>query len=88
VEAADAVSARGSETNHPVKYLSIDVTEGWTWNHYDPTRVRSELNKIAKKRGDIAHRSKRPVVGQPTPHAVTREDLQEYSFHQESRESN
>ncbi|HEX5883237.1 MAG TPA: HEPN domain-containing protein [Pyrinomonadaceae bacterium] len=58
-----------------IKYLSIDVTEGWTWNHYDPTRVRSELNKIAKKRGDIAHRSWRPVVGQPTPHAVTREDL-------------
>ena len=102
VEAAEAVSGRGSEANHLVKfyksslendlkffhtpssdrvkaifvkYLSIDVTEGWTWNHYDPTRVRSELNKIAKKRGDIAHRSWRPVVGQPTPHAVTREDL-------------
>lgn len=58
-----------------VKYLSIDVTEGWTWNHYDPTRARSELNKIAKKRGDIAHPSWRPVAGQPTPHAVTREDL-------------
>jgi hypothetical protein len=39
------------------KYLSIDVTEGWTWNNYDPTRVRIKLNKIAKKRGDIAHRS-------------------------------
>ena len=58
-----------------VKYLSIDVTEGWNWNHYDTTRVRSELNKIAKKRGDIAHRSWRPVAGQPTPHAVTRDDL-------------
>src|ERR1041385_1993917 len=77
VEAADAVSGRGSELNHLVKfyksslendlkffhtptsdrvkaifikYLSIDVTEGWTWNHYDPARVRNELNKIAKKR--------------------------------------
>jgi len=40
-----------------------------------PTRVRSELNKIAKKRGDIAHRSWRPVAGQPTAHAVTLEDL-------------
>ena len=58
-----------------VKYLSIDVTEGWTWNHYDPTRARSELNKIAKKRGDIAHRSWRPLAGKATPHAVTREDL-------------
>lgn len=102
VEAADAVSGRGSEMNHLVKfyksslendlkffhtptsdrvkaifikYLSIDVTEGWTWNHYDPARVRNELNKIAKKRGDIAHRSWRPVAGQATPHAVTREDL-------------
>jgi hypothetical protein len=69
VEAADAVSGRGSEANHLVKfyksslendlkffhtlsservkaifvkYLSIDVTEGWTWNHYAPTRVRTE----------------------------------------------
>jgi hypothetical protein len=102
VEAADAVSGRGSEASHLVKfyksslendlkffhapssdrvkaifvkYLSIDVTEGWTWNNYDPARVRSELNKIAKKRGDIAHRSWRPVAGQTTPHAVTREDL-------------
>jgi hypothetical protein len=102
VEAAAAMSGRGSEANYLVKfyksslenelkffhtpssdrvkaifvkYLNIDVTEGWTWNHYDPTRVRSELNKIAKKRGDIAHRSWRPVAGQPTPHAVTREEL-------------
>jgi hypothetical protein len=58
-----------------VKYLNIDVTEGWTWNHYDPTKARTELNKIAKKRGDVAHRSLRPVAGRPTPHAVTREEL-------------
>lgn len=57
------------------KYLGIDITEGWTWNHFDPIRARSELNKIAKKRGDIAHRSWRPIAGQPSPHAVTREDL-------------
>ena len=102
VEAADAVSGRGSEAKHLVrfyksslendlkffhtpsservkalfvKYLSIDVTEGWTWERYDATRVCSELNKIAKKRGDIAHRSLRPVVGLPTRHAVKREDL-------------
>jgi hypothetical protein len=58
-----------------LKYLSIDVTEAGNGSHYDPTRVRSELNKIAKKRRDIAHRSWRPIAGQPTPHAVTREDL-------------
>jgi hypothetical protein len=57
------------------QYLNIDVTEGWTWNHYDPTKARSELNKIAKKRGEVAHRSWRPVAGHPTPHAVTRENL-------------
>lgn len=105
VEAADAVSGRGSEASQLVKfyksslendlkyfhtpstdrvkaifikYLDVDVTEGWAWNHYDPTRARSELNKIAKKRGDIAHRSWRPVAGQPTPHAVTREDLRKH----------
>lgn len=60
------------------KYLGVDVTEGWVWNHYDPTRARSELNKLAKKRGDVAHRSWRPVAGQPTPHAVTREDLRKH----------
>jgi hypothetical protein len=57
------------------KYLGIDVTEAWCWNNFDPVRARTELNKIAKKRGDIAHRSWRPVAGQPSPHAVTREDL-------------
>jgi hypothetical protein len=60
------------------KYLDVDVTEGWVWNNYDPDRARIELNKMAKKRGDIAHRSKRPVVGTPTPHAVTREDLRKH----------
>lgn len=58
-----------------LKYLDIDVTAAWSWNNYDPARARNELNRIAKKRGDIAHRSWRPVAGQPTPHAVTREDL-------------
>lgn len=60
------------------KYLGIDITDGWVWNHYDSARARSELNKLAKKRGDIAHRSWRPVAGQPTPHAVTREDLRKH----------
>lgn len=60
------------------KYLGIDITESWSWNHYDPVRARSELNKLAKKRGDIAHRSWRPVAGQPAPHAVTRDDLRKH----------
>ena len=61
-----------------VKYLNVDVTEGWTWNNYDPIRARRERNIIAKKRGDIAHRSWRPVPGEPMPHAVTREDLRKH----------
>ncbi|MCQ3976996.1 MAG: hypothetical protein DPW09_26500 [Anaerolineae bacterium] len=60
------------------KYLGLDVTEGWTWNNYNPERACIELNKITKKRGDIAHRSYRPIAGQPTPHAVTREDLRKH----------
>lgn len=60
------------------KFLGIDVTEGWVWNHYDPVRARTELNRLAKKRGDIAHRSLRPRAGQPDAHAVTREDLRKH----------
>lgn len=61
-----------------LKYLYIDVTDGWNWNNFDPPRAKAELNKIAKKRGDIAHRSLRPIAGQPTPHAVTRDDLRKH----------
>jgi hypothetical protein len=61
-----------------IKYLDLDITEGWSWNNYDPVRARSELNKLSKKRGDIAHRSCRPVASLPSPHAVTREDLRKH----------
>lgn len=60
------------------KFLGIDVTEGWLWNHYDPARARAELNRLAKKRGDIAHRSLRPRAGQPDAHAVTRDELRKH----------
>jgi hypothetical protein len=63
-----------------LKYLGIDITEGWTWNNVDPAGARTELNHLAKKRGDIAHRSWRPIDGQPQPqkHAVTRDDLRKH----------
>lgn len=61
-----------------VKYLGFDVTEGWQWNHCGPSKARAELNRLAKKRGDIAHRSWRPLPGQPTPHAVTREAMRKH----------
>ena len=60
------------------KYLAIDVTEGWVWNNYDPGRARSELNKLTKKRGDVAHRSWRPVPGRPAAHAVTRDEMRKH----------
>ncbi|KAA9129671.1 hypothetical protein F3N42_15005 [Marinihelvus fidelis] len=60
------------------KYLGFDVTEGWTWNHCDPKKARAELNRLVKKRGDIAHRSARPVPGQPVPHAVTKDEMRRH----------
>lgn len=62
------------------KYLEIDITEGWSWNYCDPELARRTLNKLAKKRGDIAHRSRRPLSGEPIPkpHAVTRDSLRKH----------
>ncbi|RYD96288.1 MAG: hypothetical protein EOP50_06815 [Sphingobacteriales bacterium] len=62
------------------KYLSIDVSEAWSWNNCDPVMARTELNKLVKKRGDIAHRSLRPVEreAQTSEHAVTRDDLRKH----------
>lgn len=60
------------------KYLALDITEAWTWNNYDPARAKAELNRITKKRGDIAHRSWRPKLNQPTAHAITRDELRKH----------
>ncbi|WP_445394461.1 HEPN domain-containing protein [Stenotrophomonas maltophilia] len=60
------------------KYLQINVFEGWAWNNYDQVRAKKHLSAIAKKRGDIAHRSLRPAGGQASAHAVTREDLRKH----------
>lgn len=60
------------------KYLGVDITEGWQWNMMEPSGARSELNRLAKKRGDIAHRSWRPANGVPTKHAVSRDDLRRH----------
>jgi hypothetical protein len=65
-----------------VEYLSIDVTEGWTWNNYDANRARIELNMIAKKRGDIAHRTWRPINGETAPYnGHKRRFARAYSLH-------
>ena len=62
------------------KYVGLDVTEGWSWNNVEPTAARTELNRLTKKRGDIAHRSLRPSTGQAQPqrHAVTREEMRKH----------
>ena len=62
------------------KYLSLDISEAWSWNNCDPEKARTELNRLVKKRGDIAHRSLRPTTreSQPKEHAVTRDDLRKH----------
>ena len=62
------------------KYLSLDVSDAWSWNNCDSDTARKELNRLVKKRGDIAHRSLRPGSGEPQPkqHAVTRDDLRKH----------
>jgi len=54
------------------KYLGFDVTEGWNWNQCDSGMAKKKLNSLTKLRGDIAHRSRRPLSGesQPSPHVV------------------
>lgn len=60
------------------KYLGLDITDSWKWNMMEPSGARNELNKLAKKRGDIAHRSGRPANGVPAKHAVSRDDLRRH----------
>lgn len=62
------------------KYLGIDITAGWEWNNCDPAMAKSELNRLVKKRGDIAHRSLRPTLkgAPPQQHAVTRDSMRKH----------
>ena len=62
------------------KYLGLDITDGWTWNNCDSSMARRKLNNLAKMRGDIAHRSRRPIAGEtkPSAHAVTRDNLRKH----------
>lgn len=60
------------------KYLNLDVAEGWLWNNCSQEQAKIELNRLVKKRGDIAHRSLRPMPGQPVGHAVTKDDMRRH----------
>ena len=62
------------------KYLGFDVTEGWVWNNCESGMAKMKLKDLVVKRGDIAHRSRRPMPGesQPRPHVVTRDDLRKH----------
>ncbi|MDD2838489.1 MAG: HEPN domain-containing protein [Sulfuricurvum sp.] len=62
------------------KYLDIDITEGWVWNNCTPKDAKEELNRLVKKRGDIAHRSLRPTPGQPVSHAVKKDDMRKHLY--------
>lgn len=61
-----------------IKYLDLDVTQGWEWNNCNQEQAKTELNRLVKKRGDIAHRSLRPMPSQPIAHAVTRDELRKH----------
>lgn len=54
------------------KYLSLDVSDAWNWNNCDSTKAKAELNRLVRKRGDIAHRSLRPANGEAQPKKNTR----------------
>lgn len=60
------------------KFLGLDITEGWAWNNCSPEQAKAELNRLVKKRGDIAHRSLRPLPGQPLAHPVTKDDMRKH----------
>lgn len=62
------------------KYLALDVSEAWSWNHCSPAQARTELTRLVRKRGDIAHRSLRPSPSDPNSkqHAVTRDALRKH----------
>ncbi len=64
------------------KYVGVDVTEGWSWNQCDPETARMRLALLVKKRGEITHRSSRPLLNgaPPTPHAITRDELRRAIF--------
>lgn len=61
-----------------LKYLNLDVTEGWAWNNCTQEQAKKELNLLVKKRGDIAHRSLRPLPGVPALHAVRKDDMRKH----------
>ncbi|MEA5392667.1 HEPN domain-containing protein [Cyanobium gracile UHCC 0139] len=62
------------------KYLALDVTEGWCWNNCKQEQAKAELNRLVRKRGDIAHRSLRPIAGLPVPHPVTKDDIRKHIY--------
>lgn len=57
-------------------YLEVDVCASWKWLHYDPPTAKRKLDELISKRGDAVHRSKSITVGAPSPHLVTRDELE------------
>lgn len=53
--------------------LNEDVTEAWSWDNFDPKRVRQTLNKYISLRGDVVHRA---VCDKQSGHPVKKDDLQ------------
>lgn len=57
-------------------YLQVDVTTGWSWQHYDSAAAKKTLDELISRRGDAVHRSKAVTAGTPAPHLVKRDDLE------------
>ncbi|HNP36963.1 MAG TPA: HEPN domain-containing protein [Woeseiaceae bacterium] len=57
-------------------YAGIDLTQYWSWNHYDLKTVRQRLGQYMKLRGDIVHRSRVVEPGAPSAHPVKKVDLE------------
>jgi len=57
-------------------YAGIDLEQFWAWNHYDPAKVKEDLDAYLKLRGNIVHRARVVEPGPPAEQPVTKQRLQ------------
>jgi len=59
-----------------VDFLDIDITLSWVWNGYEVAKVKEKLDALIAKRGEAVHRSSPKRSGPPTPHLITKVELE------------
>ena len=59
-----------------VDFLDVDVTSAWVWNGYEVAKVKEKLDALIAKRGEAVHRSSPKRSGPPTPHLITKVELE------------